>query len=1223
MRRCTRTSFLFSITAILNLAMAVCAVGQSDRGSIAGTILDSSGAVVAGAEITATGAQTGAVYKTTSNSTGAYRLPDLQVGSYTVTATAGGFKTAEQKDVLVQVSSVSALDITLQPGSVQETVSVAANAPTLQTESVDIGNVVSDRQIKDLPLGLSATGQSFLRSAETFVFLAPGTAGPGTNSDAAASGIFESKLSGGQNFATEVILDGVSTQRADSGSAYDQTAPSVEALTEFKVTTSNIPAQYGRTSGGVESFLTKSGGNAFHGTAFDFLRNDKLDANSWTNNFFGAPKPRDHQNDFGGSLGGPVWIPKIYNGRDKTFFFFSWEQYRNNEGTNNVTTVPTDAERSGDFSALLGPGLVDSGGNPIINPCDGTQVRQGQIFDPSTTQTVGGQPCRTAFPGNIIPTRLSTVAQNFLNFVPHANRASDPSCGIVVCNNFLFSSDKPTRDTTMTVRIDENLTEKQKMFFSYSSRDQEVLNGTPILPPPLDPNFFNSNFTHYLRFGHDYVLSSTAVNHFVVGLNRLHNFSKGQSVTGADWDQVLGIGNASGQVFPQFSFSGSPLGIGYQGLSAANDDRNIPNSLVLSDSVAWSKGRHTLQLGFEWRSYQFSRLSQANTSPAYNFSNFQTAYTPNSNISGYPFASFLLGAPFGESLSITSIFPRWNSNYYAGYVQDDYKIRPDLLLNLGLRYSVDTPRHEASGAQSVLDLNAPNPIASGVQGALVYGSDATGANTYYKAFSPRIGFAYAPQRLLGFLHETVVRGAYSVYYSPLQYSDFGQNLTSGTTASPTFNSVDNFSPEQSPDAGFPAFTPPSNAQDPALLNGGNPFFVAPEYGRPGMVQNWSLEIQHQLATDLILSVGYVGMHSTRLHSNLLQINSIAPQFYSLGNDLNLNVTDPNAAPVLSSLGVSVPSWFVPLYGNDATIGQLLRPFPQYRAIDSSTLENVGQSTYNALEAKLERRFRNGLNLLASYTFSKTLTDADSAFPVFTGFNSNVFGAQNAFNLKEEKSVSYQDIPHTFVLSYLYELPAGPGKKYFNHGPASKILGGWQISGYQRYQKGSPVLINAFASSNPYSSGNFRFSRIPGVPLFSPNKSSFQFGAGNSGCSPNPDGTFSANSTNNIFNCAAFLDPNAPDLLAQRGYTFGNLPVFFSDIRSPGYMNEDFAIIKRTALTENQTLTFKLDIPNAFNRHVFGQLDGGISDGTFGVPGGSGRAVLNAPRRMQITLRYEF
>jgi len=1203
--------------------MAVCAVGQSDRGSIAGTILDSSGAVVAGAEITATGAQTGAVYKTTSNSTGAYRLPDLQVGSYTVTATAGGFKTAEQKDVLVQVSSVSALDITLQPGSVQETVSVAANAPTLQTESVDIGNVVSDRQIKDLPLGLSATGQSFLRSAETFVFLAPGTAGPGTNSDAAASGIFESKLSGGQNFATEVILDGVSTQRADSGSAYDQTAPSVEALTEFKVTTSNIPAQYGRTSGGVESFLTKSGGNAFHGTAFDFLRNDKLDANSWTNNFFGAPKPRDHQNDFGGSLGGPVWIPKIYNGRDKTFFFFSWEQYRNNEGTNNVTTVPTDAERSGDFSALLGPGLVDSGGNPIINPCDGTQVRQGQIFDPSTTQTVGGQPCRTAFPGNIIPTGLSTVAQNVLNFVPHANRASDPSCGVVVCNNFLFSSNKPTRDTTMTVRIDENLTEKQKMFFSYSSRDQEVLNGTPILPPPLDPNFFNSNFTHYLRFGHDYVLSSTAVNHFVVGLNRLHNFSKGQSVTGADWDQVLGIGNASGQVFPQFSFSGSPLGIGYQGLSAANDDRNIPNSLVLSDSVAWSKGRHTLQLGFEWRSYQFSRLSQANTSPAYNFSNFQTAYTPNSNISGDPFASFLLGAPFGESLSITSIFPRWNSNYYAGYVQDDYKIRPDLLLNLGLRYSVDTPRHEASGAQSVLDLNAPNPIASGVQGALVYGSDATGAKTYYKAFSPRIGFAYAPQRLLGFLHETVVRGAYSVYYSPLQYSDFGQNLTSGTTASPTFNSVDNFSPEQSPDAGFPAFTPPSNAQDPALLNGGNPFFVAPEYGRPGMVQNWSLEIQHQLATDLILSVGYVGMHSTRLHSNLLQINSIAPQFYSLGNDLNLNVTDPNAAPVLSSLGVSVPSWFVPLYGNDATIGQLLRPFPQYRAIDSSTLENVGQSTYNALEAKLERRFRNGLNLLASYTFSKTLTDADSAFPVFTGFNSNVFGAQNAFNLKEEKSVSYQDIPHTFVLSYLYELPAGPGKKYFNHGPASKILGGWQISGYQRYQKGSPVLINAFASSNPYSSGNFRFSRIPGVPLFSPNKSSFQFGAGNSGCSPNPDGTFSANSTNNIFNCAAFLDPNAPDLLAQRGYTFGNLPVFFSDIRSPGYMNEDFAIIKRTALTENQTLTFKLDIPNAFNRHVFGQLDGGISDGTFGVPGGSGRAVLNAPRRMQITLRYEF
>src|SRR5258708_15795686 len=241
-------------------------------------------------------------------------------------------------------------------------VTVLAVAPSLQTESSDIGSVVDKRQIQDLPLSLSSSGQSFLRCVESFVFWTPGTAGPGTNSDTPSSGVFESKLAGGQNFSTEVILDGASIVHAELGSTFDENAPSVEALNEFKVTTSTIPAEFGRTSGGVESFTTKSGANIFHGTAFDILRNDKLDANSWTNNLNGAPKPRDHQNDFGGSFGGPVWIPKLYNGHDKSFFFFSWEQYRNNVGTSNITTLPTDAERTGDFSALL---RADTG---LINP---------------------------------------------------------------------------------------------------------------------------------------------------------------------------------------------------------------------------------------------------------------------------------------------------------------------------------------------------------------------------------------------------------------------------------------------------------------------------------------------------------------------------------------------------------------------------------------------------------------------------------------------------------------------------------------------------------------------------------------------------------------------------------------------------------------------------------------------------------------------------------------
>ena len=1207
------------------LMTAGTALAQSDRGAIAGTVMDGSGGAIANVKLTATDTETGATYSAITGPTGGYRLFDLRVAVYKVAVSAAGFKTVEKTGVVVQVNSTSGLDFLLQPGDVTETLTVVADAPSLQTESSDIGTVVDKRQIQDLPLSLSSSGQSFLRSVESFVFLTPGTAGPGTNSDTPSSGVFESKLSGGQNFSTEVILDGASIVHAELGSTFDENAPSVEALSEFKVTTSTIPAEFGRTSGGVESFTTKSGANVFHGTAFDILRNDKLDANSWTNNLNGAPKPRDHQNDFGGSLGGPVWIPKLYNGHDKSFFFFSWEQYRNNVGTSSLATLPTDAERTGDFSALLG---ADTN---TINPCDGTHILVGQIFDPATTKTVNGVECRTAFPGNKINTPLSPVALKVLSFLQvHPNVTPNAGNQNGLKNNFLFLSNKPIRTTTKSFRIDQNLGARSKFFFSYSDRDLEALNGTPALPPPLDQNFFRSRVSHYLRFGWDDTLSSTLLNHFNVGFNRLNDPSKGVSVTGQDWENTLGITGASGPGFPQFAYGGSPLGIGYQGFGGGSFDNAIPNSLLVADSVTWIKGRHSLRMGFEWRHSQFSRISNANTSPNYNFQNLQTAVIANNTRTGDPFASFLLGLPNEESLTLSSHNPRWNSNYYVGYVQDDFKFRKDLTFNLGLRYDVDTPRHEALGAQSVLDLTTPNngssavPISPSVPGALIYGPNATGTDTYYKDLGPRLGFAYAPERLFGWVRQTVIRGGYGIYYSALSYSDFGDSLTSGTSVTPDFKSQNGFAPEQSLDAGFPSFTLPSNAKDPALLNGGFPTFVAKGYGRPGMIQNWSLEVQHQLAPDLILSVGYVGTHATRLHSNLVQTNSIDPKFYSLGKKLNDPVSSVAGQATLASLGITEPSWFRPLYGNNEPIGQLLRPFPQFRDIGTSCcLENVGQSTFNALEAKLERRFRNGLNLLASYTFSKTLTDADSTFPTFSAFASNNFGAQNPFNLKSEKALSYQDTPHAVVISYLYELPAGPGKKYLNHGVASKVLGGWQLGGVHRYQSGSPVIFNSFAQSPPFSGGNFKFSRLPGVSIYSPNKSSFDPSLP-SGCSENPDGTFSSKTTNNYFNCAAFFDQNADSLIAQRGYEFGNLPLTLGNVRSQHYFSEDFAIVKRTAITETHSLIFKADIPNAFNRHIFGTLDGNVGpdNSTFGVPKGP-RGVINARRQIQLTLRYQF
>lgn len=1219
-------------------------LAQSDRGTIAGSVLDRSGAGIGNATVTATGVDTGLVYKTTTSDSGGYSISNMALGRYNLTVTAPGFKTVNQTGILVQLNSTTAEDVTMDPGAVTETVTVLADTPTLQTETSDVGTIVDTRQIIELPLSLG--GQGVLRAPEAFVFLTPGTTGPGSNDS--SNGVFEAKLGGGQNFGNEVILDGASTARADSGSAFDQTAPSVEALQEFKVTTSTVPAEFGRTSGGVESFVTKSGVNTFHGTAYDLFRNEDLNANSWFNNLQHQPRNVDKKNDYGGSFGGPVWIPKLYNGHDKTFFFFSWEQYRQNQGSTSTSTVPTDAERAGDFSSLLGAPLKDANNNTIINPCDGTPILQGQIFDPTTTKTVNGQQCRTAFPGNKIPT-ISSVAQNILKLIP------EPTNKAAFQNNFILNSNNPVLSTTMSIRIDQNLGVKSKLFFSYSSRDNESLSGSPALPNPLDTTFNSSFFTHYVRVGWDYFFNPTLLNHLNVGLNRVNSNSVATSVNGTNWDKAIGLTGANGPTFPPIAFNNDNQGLSSFGSPNADDD--VVNSLVVSDNISWTRGRHNLRFGVDWRAFQFSVIDQSHQSPSIGFDVAQTAEQQGQGkLTGDPFASFLLGAPASVSLAVRSNQPRFVSNYYAAYVVDDFKARRNLTLNLGLRYDIETPRHEAAGAQSVFDPNAPNipfTLASGMidpgavapdgiplNGALIFGgtgpgrsgTNASGARTYHKDFAPRIGFAYSPEALFGKLRQTVLRGGYGIYYSPLTYGDFGQALTDGFTASPSFNG--SFGPALFLDSGIPGFAPPPSL-DPGQDNGGSGggfggvTYLAPSYGRPGMVQNWDVEIQHQFTTDLILSVGYVGNHGTHLRSSLAQINNLNPRFFPLGNTLKTLVTDPSS-PVPSPF-----INFVPLYtanGNtNDTVAQALRPFPQYQSINSDCcLENLGQSTYNALLAKLERRFHNGLNLLASYTYSKTLTDADSALPAFVSFSGGG-SVQNSFNLRNEKALSYQDIPHTFVVSYIYELPIGKGKKFLNKpGPVDKVLGGWEVGGVQRYQSGQPLAFGC-ATGIPAYDGCIRFDRVPGQPLLK-NTGTSPFDVGQvflhsgAGCTENADGTFSPPRDPithallpTYWNCAAFIDPNATNLVGSRGWTFGNMPRIIGSVRSQRYVNEDFSIIKRLMLYESHALILKGELFNAFNRHVFTRPDTGPQDGTFGTSFGT----VNGPRTVQFTLRYDF
>jgi Carboxypeptidase regulatory-like domain len=1202
------------------------AAAQSDRGTIAGSVLDSSGAAVGGAAITITGADTGSVYKTVSSPEGNYRVSDIAVGRYDVTAEGKGFKLSLQKGVLVQINTVTALNITLEPGNVKEEVTVLADAPTLQTEATDIGTVVDKREILELPLALG--GQGVLRAPEAFVFLTPGTAGPGTADN--SNGVFQAKLAGGQNFGNEIILDGASTARADSGSSFDQTAPSVEALQEFKVTTSTIPADFGRTSGGVESFVTRSGTNSYHGGLYEIFRNEDLNANTWFNDFnLGAiasgisnqsrslfVKPLDRKNDYGGTFGGPVRIPKLYNGHDKSFFFFSWEQYRQTQGSNVQSTVPTVPERTGDFSDRLGGPVLDGSGNPIINPCDGSQVLQGQIFDPTTTQTIGGAECRTAFLGNKVP--VNAVAQNIVNFVPQPTSNA-------LKNNYTLVSHNPILATTMSFRIDQSLSDKSKIFFSYSSRDNENINGQPAFPQPLDTTFFSSFFTHYERVGWDYFVSPKLMNHFNVGLNRVNSNSVAGAVNGTDWDAKIGLQGANGPTFPPLTFSGN---YGYASYGDPNADDDLINGLVVSDSVSWQHGRHNLHFGLDWRAFQSSIIDQSHQSPSINFTPGETAFQSSlENSTGNEYASFLLGVTDSASLAVRSEQPRFTNYYYAAYVQDSFKVNQSLLLTLGVRYEVETPRKEANDDTFTIDPTVPNPGATGVLGAMVFAGNGPGrsgrsgawAKTWLKDIAPRLGFSYAPDL---FHRNTIFRGGYGIYYAGLDYADFGQALTDGFTASPSFASSDHFTP--SPvllSTGIPPYPPPPNL-DPAQDNGGSgggfggPTYVAPSYGRPGMVENWSFEVEHQFATDLILNIGYVGQHATHLRSSLAEINNLNPKFFSLGSGLTQSI-------VGNTVGVNPPfPQFEALYG-PGTVAQALRPFPQYESIDTDCcLENLGQSTYNALLASLQRRFHNGLNLLASYTWSKTLTDADSALPAFAGFSGGGV-VQNSYNLNSEKSVSYQDIPQTFVVSYVYELPIGRNKRFLSGGALGRALGGWEVGGVQRYQSGQPLAI-CCATSIPGFDGSIRFKRVPGQSLRSNAPFNFvgaYFGlpGETSGCTASSSGQLSGG-PNQYFNCAALVDPNAPvSSVAGTPYGFGDMPRISGEVRSQGYVNEDFSILKRTAITERMSMVLKGELFNAFNRHIFTRPDSGPYDSTFGVPFGT----VDTPRNVQFTLRFEF
>ncbi len=1189
--------------SVLALAFCLSAQAQTNRGTLSGTVLDGSGAVIPNAQISATNNENGTAYKTVSSGSGSFQIQQMSLGTYTINVTASGFRSTTQTGVLLQVAQTTALDIKLAVGQASETVNVDASGATLQTETSDVSTVIDSRQVIDLPLSLG--GQKGARAPEAFVFLTPGTVAYGSGSGAAGPSFF-SKTSGGQNFSTEVILDGASTFRSENGSTFDETSPSVESIGEFKVLTSTLPAEYGRTTGGIEVFSTHQGGNQYHGTAFEIYRNEALDANNLFNNtdlragkdFNTFRKPKDRQNDYGGSLSGPVIIPRLYNGRDRTFFFFDFEAYRQNVGATRTNTLPTAAARTGDFSAYLGSPILNAGGTPLINPCTGTPVLNNQIFDPNTQQTVNGVLCRSPFPGNVIPAaRFSTVAKNVIALIPAPQTSA-------LRNNYSFASSSPNANTMMTIRVDQNFGQNNKVYVSASSRENTP-NVNPNFAPPVDNVNAQDFTTHYIRVGYDHTFSPTLLNHLNLGYNRTNsvNFGPG-ALGGVSYVTKLGIGNVTGTTFPSFNFGDSATG--YSGVGSNTDNDTIDDGYRLNDGVTKSIGRHTITIGGDYRFQKFFPIAHNGETGNFNFSRNQTSFTPGQQGStGLGFASFLLGQLDGAGLSnYAAGQPNWLYSYGAVYAQDDYKVTPTLTLNLGIRWDIDLPRRERDGNTSNFSPTAPNPGAGGLPGALVFAGKGAGRNgnvserwaqIWKKDFAPRVGFAWSPNFYGG---HTVLRGGYGIYYGALTPADFGGSLRDGFAANPNKGSPNGYDAAFNIDSGFPAYAKPPFL-DPTQDNNNGINYVAASNGRPAMVNNWSLQVEQQLATDLILDIGYVGQHSTFLHSSFSSTNNLPVKYFGLGNHL--------FDPAGGTSGVPLP-----YAGFSNQIAQALRPFPQYTRINTDCcLENEGVAGFNALEVQLKRRFHNGLNLLASYTFSKTLTDADSALPFFATIATNPGSPQNPENKKGEKSISTQDLPSNFVVSYLYELPIGGNKKYLSKNKVvSNILGGITIGGVQRYESGQPYAFGgAGATGVPSFDEGIRFNRT-GKNIY--NNNFYQM-------SGDPR-------TTSIFNNAAFDDPNSAQNRAARGgpyggaFGFGNLTRVTSEVRTHPYLDEDFSFIKRTKIYERFDIDLKLNFLNAFNRKILNRANSnGPGDGGFGTTG----STILGPRQIQPELRVEF
>jgi len=1169
--------------ALFLLALTTCALAQTTNGGIEGTVTDPSGATIGGASVSGRNMETGLRITTVTTDAGLYSLANLPPGRYAVTVQAPNLRKYLREGVSVQTDATIALDVQMQLGAVSDTVTVNADAAQLETDTSDVGSTVQSTLVQNLPLEVNGT----VRNPVQFITLVPGFVGnvgnnPGDNSTD------DFKVNGGQEGGTDFLVDGVSISLVSPNTQMNK-GVSTEGVQEFKVLQSNFSPEYGESGDGIVSLTMKSGTNDWHGSVYDFYRNRALDANSWVNNTQGLKRSVNTQNDFGGTIGGPIRIPHLYNGHDKTFFFFDYEGFRFKTGGTSPISVPNAAFQSGDFSADCTAGFT---GGICNNPVQ-------QLYDPST---------QTPIPGNVLTNdpnfTKSTVMTKVFALLPPTNGS--------LTNNVINTTINSTTANLFDIKIDHNISDKQRISggFDYDNTNTGGnSNLGPIFGQAVPQN------TRYLRFSDNYSFKPSVVNQFLVGFSRRFRGEISDSL-GGDYPTKIGITGVSNVTFPCITFVGSP----YQNLlNNCGDSEFADNVYQANDSVSWVKGKHNMKFGGEIRALEFNvrRLTQASGE-----FDFNAAETSLNGVGGDPVASSEFGLVNSSTLNYGS-FSGVRYKDYSFYAQDTYKVKPRLTLNYGVRYDLDVPASEAQDRFSVVDPTLPNPGAGGILGAYTYYGSGAGRNgqkrpqnIYTKAFGPRLGFAYSIN------DKTVLRSGYGIFYQPLKEGSYadqdGLGFFNKQTITPTNGGpiqIDNPVPHIFPNSG--PFTPDGQ-------NGSNGVILVPaNTGRPSDIQTWNLDVQRQITSNLMVSVAYVGSKGTHLVALNIIPNQVNPTYLSLGNDLTLDVTCLTNATCPNAIAAGVK---VPYAGFTGNINQALRPFPQYgdfnQEDNSFSPDRTGNSTYHAMQLQVDKRFAQGLSFLVSYTVSKNLTDADSSGPGVSGFiGTNEFIGQNSYNRAAEKAVSELDTPQSLVASFFYELPVGHGKRYLSgNGAADRVVGGWYVAGIGSYKSGQPTEVYGPCGGTAgdvlfggcHFTGAARVNVIPGVS--ETNKSS----------SFNPFST-------------PFWNPAAFSLVAP--LTFGDEPRSLSAARTFGSRDEDFTLGKKTRIFgEKAMVDFRAEFFNIFNRHIYEPISGSPQLNSpfipLGAPGCNGAAqhfacgfgaITNAsgPRTIQFALKIAY